>query len=1552
MASSKSMKEVLRVFFSVVNRIDERSDENRIKCEVLSWNPFPEYATFGIAEIGISGGKIKAVCEGFGLSEWRIRWILPQSLDERFFPELPGCPGSRFLYPLWLTKEPVLSPMPFDKKAGKKADGQGGDFSFGYDSVPDAEEYRTFPSWWVVASRKWRSFIKTALFEEDDMEGTDSGEKTKKQNASGRPLRLEDFIRLESGLNGLFLEYPGRQECGAQEADSSWNALRLLEEKRRVDVDWWGRQQGRLRRPHLSHERRLCPFQTPESPRIGLQMYLAADATPDAGRISEGRSVFSPATGLIPYPLHTDGPRLLMGGKNMKQAETGIASPEPPLVPGHLEGSIMEELDSFPPDCRTERRFFPFLGRNVWVAVMPFDGFTYEDGLVVSESLAKDFSLNRYEFGEKKLFRGLSLDAVFKKTDPHSLRSMLDRKVKVYLQDSGCTLRFGDPLPLDLFAHFFDKGKEILRGTYLYHLPSQLAGIKTFPAVARNGRVDLELRLVYRTSLPLSFGDKLTGRNGNKGVVTRILQDDERPVARIAGCDVPVDLMISPCSIWGRKNLGQILEMLHALLLKGEEWKTPMGWHAPRDRSMTSGELREKALPELRASFGADEEGLFPLRFPDGRYARAFVAPQYFLRLHHHGVKKLQARGASGPMSPATGLPDRGGARTAQRMGEMEHWSILSYPESRGKDLLLSLREKRGSGEGNERMRSLLRSILTGLGLCLEEKDGAVGLRPLTAECVDAMRKQDIVVEEMDVFRADQEIRKLSPDKAEEMKNTVWRISSVSADAQAPGAVVEKILGERYSLFGKDGALWAPLNLLFLHPELLGQSGRELPKTGLLRLLKDLKSWAKYGGEKEHVEKTLLKYRKSLVFLLAGKEGLVRQSMMGRRFSASGRGVIVPEPDLAPDEVFLPLTQFAGMLPGAPDIRNRLSARCEDRFFFERLREWMEPGALAEAARVLDGILRTEPVWCLMIRQPSLHRHSVQAFRVRIWEKSVIGMPPLATAGFNADFDGDTMAVFLPPEPYAQDLSPFSLLENPGIVGTGAPAFAVGLDLALGWNALSGEEKAVFFEEAGCPFDASMAFKKFFPKLLRALGKRPVDERRASLRTIQKEVCRASTGQGSLGPAVFQRLCDAFRARFQDVVHGLAKCTDEEYDSIISRVNEALKSGMSGAITLLVASGAKGGPDDLRAMGAFLGVQKLFQNDEKNSPDEIARRGFIGSNLWEGLSEEEMFVYSYASRDSMASKKLAVAEAGYLSRLLAEGLFETFVTDEDCGATKGLSIAFDKYSMLSVAFPGSRNFTTLPTMGSVVDDLSRIAWGRVPVGMSRCLKELDLQEIVGYWRGEGDVSDEMLRTHLAERDGVLEIRSPLSCSAASPCVCSLCCGADLARKPFDDPAPLPLGARVGLTAAQAIGERGTQLAMKRFHQVGDPKNTAKNDAARDGEKTTPPGVPAVLRALLVDADTVSGQTQEERFVSLFENVLASGNGEKEKKKAEKDLPQSLIHFEIALRPDKGLYSEAESRIGNAFLSRLAFEGAGEVLKEIENECIDDLASTKSRLLWS
>ena len=140
-----------------------------------------------------------------------------------------------------------------------------------------------------------------------------------------------------------------------------------------------------------------------------------------------------------------------------------------------------------------------------------------------------------------------------------------------------------------------------------------------------------------------------------------------------------------------------------------------------------------------------------------------------------------------------------------------------------------------------------------------------------------------------------------------------------------------------------------------------------------------------------------------------------------------------------------------------------------------------------------------------MIRQPSLHRHSVQAFRARCWEFPVIGLPPFVTPGFNADFDGDTMAVFIPPYEHAKDLSRYSILNNPGFIGSGKKAFADSLDLALGfWNMHSG--------------------KKLSQHLSDILRNTPRDELRGTLRKLQADTAEKSSDSATLTPIEFERL--------------------------------------------------------------------------------------------------------------------------------------------------------------------------------------------------------------------------------------------------------------------------------------------------------------------------------------------------------------------------------------------------------------------------------------------
>lgn len=1512
-----------RTLKKLVSKVQENVEG--LSLSLLSVSPFPGSGEYSIAEISISGEKIKPVLQDGRKDAWVLRWVLPSDFCCRILPVIDGEPGKEHIYPLWLTKAQKTLPVHSEKCFPGSKDSSAEVCVFKLGSAPDLNsvQNRVVPSWWAKAMEKWRFFSFCA----------------KKKGI----LSMEDVVRLESSLNGLFLSSRGMQECGAEDSAPEWNDLKALEETRRIDLDWWGTQKGRIRRPHVSHEGRICPFHTPESPRIGLQLHLASEAEWQGEGITDGDTIFSAAAGLIPYPLHTDGPRLLMGGKNMKQAETGIRSPEAPLVPGYLEGDAMDEIKVFPAANRKSRRFYPYPGKNVWTAVMPFDGYTYEDGLVVSESLAEAFTINKYKFSEEMFFRSLLPAGEFRRLDQVRFNRLLQDAVKAILDCTKTSLRYGDSLPLDFLGSFFqDQEEQSFFCRYYFHVPSKLSDIRVNAALNRSGRADLVVRFSYTACLPLGFGDKITGRHGNKGVVTHILPDRERPVAMIAGREVPIDLIISPCSILGRKNLGQILEMLHGDLIWGRDQGIPGQYDVPGDRLLTAVEVRDHAIPALRDSLGADDEGHFPVRLSDGRIVRAFAGPQYFIRLHHHCGRKLQARGSGGPVNCLTGHPDRGGARTAQKMGEMEHWSLLSYPGN-GEGLLSSLREKRSPADSAGKMREVFSLALLALGFRVRKEGETLTLCRLSAADRPGLEAKGYSVAEMSVYEADQYLRTVLADERPDKKISMelLRIYSISVnkdgekdDLYSPGDAVGAEAGKRSLPFDNDGAFWVPLDLFTGRMDLSGTPGAESPDTGFFRLCDMLKSRSRFKGSTEgegqkYVQKVVRRYTNLLLSFLGGKDGLIRGSMMGRRFSSSGRSVIVPVPDLSPDEVCLPFAQAAEMLAGAPDIIERLRKKQNGRF----------PGAfsndrgkavLSADAGTLDELLSEEPVWCLMVRQPSLHRHSVQAFRARVWEKNVIGLPPLVTPGFNADFDGDTMAVFLPPEPFAGDLSGFSLLENPGIVGTGEPAFASGLDLALGWNALSEEEKKGIFESAGTEFKAGLTLKKAITSIMPFLGTKTYEARKEILGTLQKKVCKASTGEGSLSPISFQRLCDGFHSAFPG--RGWIREARSGDRKFLEKLESVLKENSDGSIGLLVNSGAKGGMDDLRAMGAYLGDQELFRDDEKDTP-RAEGRDFIDANFWEGLDERQLFTYSYSCRDSMASKKLAVAEAGYFSRLLAEGLFETGVTDDDCGAGSGMALGFEKTKgLVTVRLPGVEEILEFPSKGDLAEDLLRIAWGRVPVGMERCLGEKDIRSVADAWLGKKPPMEADLKAHLRCRKGMLEIRSPLACRCGSPGLCSMCCGADLAGKPYDRTVLVPVGTRVGLSAAQAIGERGTQLAMKRFHQVS---------GSSGGESKTD-----ILSDVLVNGNR--GGSTGERFRALLQ-VLSSGEG-----KAEKDLPQALIHFEIALRNEKGLRAEASSRTSGAFLSALSFERAGEILKSAlqdQSMLSDDFSCVKSRLLW-
>ena len=185
-----------------------------------------------------------------------------------------------------------------------------------------------------------------------------------------------------------------------------------------------------------------------------------------------------------------------------------------------------------------------------------------------------------------------------------------------------------------------------------------------------------------------------------------------------------------------------------------------------------------------------------------------------------------------------------------------------------------------------------------------------------------------------------------------------------------------------------------------------------------------------------------------------------------------------------------------------------------------------------------------------------------------------------------------------------------------------------------------------------------------------------------------------------------------------------------------------------------------------------------------------------------------------------------------------------------------------------------------------------------------------------------------------ENKNRLVLRSPLFCECPpDEGVCAHCCGADLSQKPLDIPHPVEIGAFVGLTAAQAIGERGTQLAMKRFHDVG---------GGAQGNKI------ADLREIFIREPKT--HDVKERLRKLL-GILAL---EKDDSRAFEELPQALIHYELALRQSqaRGLDEEASYSEGR-YLSALAHEHVEPLLffKEDGTSFTDDFKTIKSKLLW-
>jgi DNA-directed RNA polymerase subunit beta len=351
------------------------------------------------------------------------------------------------------------------------------------------------------------------------------------------------------------------------------------------------------------------------------------------------------------------------------------------------------------------------LGRNILVGFMPWNGYNYEDSILISQRVVKDdmfTSIHIKEFitevretklGPEKITRDI----------PNTSEKSLDNLDAEGIIIVGAKVRSGDILvgkvtPKSetettpefklLNSIFGEKAKEV-RDSSL-RVPHGIEGtiidiqrLKRTEGDDLSPGVDEVVKVLIATKRKLREGDKMAGRHGNKGVVARILPEEDMPYMEDG---TPLDLCLTPLGVPSRMNIGQLLETeLGWAGITLNEW-----YSAPVFQSPSTEQIAEK-LKEADLLNKEDEKLRTKTWLRDGRTGERFVNPVfcgliYFLKLHHLVDDKMHAR-STGPYSLVTQQPLGGKAQFGgQRLGEMEVWALEAYGAANTLQELLTIK--------------------------------------------------------------------------------------------------------------------------------------------------------------------------------------------------------------------------------------------------------------------------------------------------------------------------------------------------------------------------------------------------------------------------------------------------------------------------------------------------------------------------------------------------------------------------------------------------------------------------------------------------------------------------------------------------------------------------------------------------------------------------------------------------------------------------------------------------------------------------------------------
>lgn len=612
---------------------------------------------------------------------------------------------------------------------------------------------------------------------------------------------------------------------------------------------------------------------------------------------------------------------------------------------------------------------------------------------------------------------------------------------------------------------------------------------------------------------------------------------------------------------------------------------------------------------------------------------------------------------------------------------------------------------------------------------------------------------------------------------------------------------------------------------------------------------------------------------KSLSDSLKGKQGRFRQNLLGKRVDYSARSVIVVGPELKMGECGLPKLMAAELYK--PFIIRKLIERgiVKTVKSAKKIVDRREPVIWD----ILENVMKGHPV--LLNRAPTLHRLSVMAFQPKMIEGKAIQLHPLACTPFNADFDGDQMAVHLPLSNEAVLEAQILMLQSHNILNpaNGAPVTVPSQDMVLGLYYITkirpgakgegqtfyGPEEAIIalnekrvdehaqvkcmvddIDEKGNPirhivettvgriivneiipkeigFFNGVISKKTLRKLIADVIKHVGMDRACTfLDGVKNLGYRMSYLAGlsfNLDDIIVPKEKAEIVKRGQDEVDevkanfDMGLITDKErYNEVINawtHVNNDLKKAVMkhmteadqgfNAVFMMLDSGARGSADQIAQLAGMRGLMAKPQKAGAEGNSIIENP--ILNNLKEGMSVQEYFIASHGARKGLADTAMKTADAGYLTRRLVDVSHDVIITEDDCGTLRGLECR------------------ALKEGDEVVSTLAERILGRVSV---HDVINPHTSEII-VKAGE-EITE--AKAQAVEDAGIemVEIRSVLTCESKKG-VCRKCYGRNLATSKM-----VQLGEAVGVIAAQAIGEPGTQLTLRTFHSGGIAENAAAN----------------------------------------------------------------------------------------------------------------------------